>query len=108
MQLKVVDFTEWLGNGRPPWAAYHALISGRLIALDKQTGVKLVRVVETWRRLMSKFILRVIGQEGKAACGMGQLAGEFEAGIEGGVHAMRLLLAQHSPEEDYGFLLIDA
>ena len=84
MQLKVVDFTEWLGNGRPPWAAYHALISGRLIALDKQTGVKPVRVLETWRRLMSKFILRVIGQEGKAACGMGQLAGEFEAGIEGG------------------------
>ena len=30
----------------------------------------------------------------------------MEAGIEGGLHAMRLLWAQHSQEEDWGFLLI--
>ena len=28
--------------------------------------------------------------------------------IEGGIHAMRLLWEQHSQEEDWGFLLIDA
>ena len=50
----VGDFVEWIGNGRPPWAAYRALLSGRLIALDKQPGIRPVGVGETWRRLMAK------------------------------------------------------
>ena len=32
----------------------------------------------------------------------------MEAGIEGAIHAARLQWAQHSQEEDWGFLLIDA
>ena len=32
LRLTVEDFVEWLTNGRPPWAAYRALMSGRLIA----------------------------------------------------------------------------
>ena len=36
----VRDFVEWLGNGQPPWAAYRAMMSGRLIALDKQPGIR--------------------------------------------------------------------
>ena len=35
LMLIVGDFVGVLGNGRPPWAAYQALMSGRLIALDK-------------------------------------------------------------------------
>ena len=46
----VGDFVEWLGNGRPPWAAYRTLMSGRLTALDKQPGIRTVGVGETWRR----------------------------------------------------------
>ena len=46
MQLIVADFMEWLDNGRSPWAAYGAIMSGRLIALDKHPGVRPVRVVE--------------------------------------------------------------
>ena len=38
LRLIVGDFVEWLGNGRPPWDAYRALMSGRLIALDKIPG----------------------------------------------------------------------
>ena len=55
------DFVEWFGNGRPPWAAYRALMSGRLITLNKQPGIRPVGVGETWRRLMEKFMLRVAG-----------------------------------------------
>ena len=44
IRLIVGDFVEWLGNGRPPWAAYRALMSGQLIALDKQPGIRPVRV----------------------------------------------------------------
>ena len=104
----VGDFVEWLGNGRPHWAAYQALMSGRLIVLDKQPGIRPVGVGETWRRMMAKFLLRVAGTEAKAACGTTQLVGGLEAGIEGVIHAMRLLWEERKTEEDWGFLLIDA
>ena len=56
---------------------------------------------------MAKCVLRVTGQEAKTACGTEQLVGGVEVGIEGGIHAMHLLWAHHSKEEDWGFLLID-
>ena len=91
----------------PPWAAYRALMSGRLIALEKSPGIRPVGIGETWRRLLAKCLLRVSGQEAKTACGTDQLAGGVEAGIEGDIHAARLQWAQHSEEEDWGFFLID-
>ena len=33
IRLIVEEFGEWICNGRPPWAAYHAMMSGRLISL---------------------------------------------------------------------------
>ena len=53
-----------------PWAAYCAMISGRLIALDKSPGIRPFGIGETWRRLLAKCLLWVTGQEAKAACGM--------------------------------------
>ena len=108
LRMIVGDFVEWLGNGRPPWAAYRVLMSGRLIALDKQPGIRPVGVGETWRRMMAKCLLKVAGPEAKAACGMTKLAGGLEAGIEGAIHAMRVLWEEHKKEDDWGFLLIDA
>ena len=57
---------------------------------------------------MVKYLLRVVGPEYKAACGTTQLAGGMETGIEGAIHAMRVLWEEHKHEEDWGFLLIDA
>ena len=54
LRLTVADFTEWLGSGKPPWSTHFALLSGRLIILDKQPGVRPFRVEETWQRLMEK------------------------------------------------------
>ena len=59
LRLIVGDFVEWLRNGGPPWAAYRARMSGRLIALDKQPRIRPVGVGETWRRMMAKCLLRV-------------------------------------------------
>ena len=42
-------------------------MSGRLIALDKHPGIRPVGVGETWRRLMAKCMLQVMGPEAKAA-----------------------------------------
>ena len=81
LRLIFGDFVEWLGNGRPPWSAYRALMGFRLVALDKQPGIRPAGVGETWRRMMVKCLLRVAGPEAKASCGMTQLAGGLEAGI---------------------------
>ena len=56
-------------------------MSGRIIALDKKTIIRPVRVGETWRRRMVKCLLRVAGLEAKTACGTTQLTGGVEAGI---------------------------
>ena len=99
---------EWLGNERPPWAAYRALMRSWLIALDKQTGIRPVGVGEIWRRLMDRCLLRVARQEAKADFGTTQIAGEVEAGIEGDIQSMRVLWEENAQEEYWGFLFIDA
>ena len=71
-------------------------MSIRLIELEKQSGIRPVGVVETWRRMMAKCILRVMGQGAKSACGTAQLAGGVEAGIEGGINTMNVLWEEHS------------
>ena len=67
LRLIVGEFTECLGNGWPPWDAYCALMSGRLIALYKQPGIIPVGVGETYCRMMAKCLLWVTEQEEKAA-----------------------------------------
>ena len=86
----VAEVGEWLSNGRPPWAAYRAMMSGGLIALDKSPGIRPVGIGETWQHLLAKCLLQVTGQEAKEACGTEHLAGTVEAGIEGEIHAARL------------------
>ena len=108
LRLIVGDFIEWLGNGRPPWSAYRALMSDRQIGLDKEPGIRLVEVGETWRRMMAKCLLWVVGPEAKVSCSTTQLAGGLETGIEGAIHAMRVPWDEYKKEEDWGFLLIDA
>ena len=83
-------------------------MSGRLIALDKQPGIRPVGVGETWRRLMAKCLIKVTGPEAKAAYGITQLAGGLEAGIEGAIHVMRVLFEEHREKENWGFILIGA
>ena len=39
LREELAAWTIWLANGSPPWAAYHALMAGRLVALDKCPGV---------------------------------------------------------------------
>ena len=63
------SFTEFLANSSPPWEEYHALVAGRLIGLEKHTGIRPVRIGETWRRCFAKCILVVARPEAKEACG---------------------------------------
>jgi hypothetical protein len=75
------------------------------LELDKCLGVVLG---ESWMWLESKCVLLVAGGKVKEACGVDQLCAGLEAGIKGGIHAMRLLRQTHTEEEEWGFLLVDA
>eukprot|EP00957_Ditylum_brightwellii_P028826 2177773-Ditylum_brightwellii.AAC.1 len=53
----------WLANTRPAWAAYRAIVAGRLIALNKCPGVRPVGVGEILLRMLGKCIIAVCGEE---------------------------------------------
>jgi hypothetical protein len=48
LRQEMADWVEWLSNESPPWAAYRPLICRRLVALDKQPGVRPVAIGEIW------------------------------------------------------------
>ncbi len=81
---------EWLSNESPPWAAYRALMSQRLVALDKQPGVRPVAIGEIWQRCIAKGNLVGSGAEAKGTCGSVQLCAGLEADIKGVLHALHL------------------
>ena len=88
LREELAEWTEWMCNGRPPFAAYRALMACRLVALDKQPGVRPVGIGEIWRRAISKCALTVCGEDAKAACGSTNLCAGLEAGIEGALHSV--------------------
>jgi len=108
LRSTLASVTRWLANGFPPWAAYRALMSGRLLALDKCPGVRPIGIGETWRRAIAKCVLHVAGKEASASCGVDQLCAGLQAGIDGAIHAMQHEWDIHHMEENWGFLLIDA
>ena len=63
LHISVEIFVNWLANNIPPWYAYYAFMSGRLIALDKLLGIHLVGVRENWRQLFDKCVMKITGNE---------------------------------------------
>jgi hypothetical protein len=63
LRHSLANFANWLANNLPPWAAYRAMWSGRLLALDKMPGVRPICIGETWRRAIAKAVLLVAGRE---------------------------------------------
>ena len=76
--------------------AYCAFMSGRLIALDKQPGVRPVGVGETWRRLISKIVLKVTGPEVTIVCQGEHLCARRKAGINSAIHGVQYLWDENS------------
>jgi hypothetical protein len=88
LREEMAAWAEWLGNDSPPWAAIRGIMTRRLVALDKQPGVRPVGIGEIYLRCICKGALTDVAAEGKAACGSVQLCGGLEAGIEGALHAV--------------------
>ena len=81
------------------------LLACRLIALDKNPGVRPIGRCEVSRRIISKAILCVIKDDIQDAAGSNQLCGGQVASIEAAVHAVR---QSFGLEEMEGILLVDA
>ena len=86
---ELAAWTVWLSAESPPWAAYRAMMANRLIAIDKQPGVRPVGCGEVFRRLWAKALIVECGDEATEACGRINLCAGLSAGIEGAFHALR-------------------
>ena len=81
------------------------LLNCRLIALDKNPGVRPIGIGETSRRIIAKAVLQVVKQDVLDAAGCLQLCAGQRAGCEAAVHAMREIFTDQGTE---GVLLVDA
>lgn len=86
-------------------ASVASLLSCRLIALNKNLGVRPIGIGDTARRIIAKAILSITRQDLQAAAGSLQLCAGQIAGIEAGVHAVQSLFQMKDTE---AVLLVDA
>ena len=91
LHMSVEIFVDWISNNNLTWTAYRAFMSGRLIELDKQPGVHMVGVGETWRCLFAKCVLKVVGPEATNACQYDQLCAGLKAVIDGVIHNVQYI-----------------
>ena len=103
----VARLTRAVANGSMPWQVLRALLSNRLIALDKCPGVRPIGIGECLRRVMAKAVMMVAGGDVREVCGSDQLCSGLEAGIEAAIHALCDLFDEHKGT-GWGVLLVDA
>ena len=82
-----------------------SLMACRLIALNKNPGVRPIGVAETLRRIMGKAILTTIADDVQRSAGSVQLCAGQVAGIEAAIHAMNMTFVD---EENEAAMFIDA
>ena len=100
----VAALTRQLANTITPWSDVCALVSNRLIALDKCPGVRPIGIAETLRRVIGKAICSATCADIESLCGVDQLCGGVKSGIEGAIHAMNDQYSQNCTLPDWGVL----
>ena len=63
-------------------------VANRLVALDKNPGVRPIGIGEVFRRITGKAIARALREEIREAAGALQVCAGLEGGCEAAVHAM--------------------
>ena len=86
-------------------AGLSSFVACRLVALDKNPGVRPIGIGEAVRRLIAKAILSIIRDDIQAAAGPLQLCAGQLSGCEAAVHSMRQLFS--SPDIE-AVILVDA
>ena len=92
---------DWLANGSSPWAAYREFMSGHLLALEKQPGVRTVGGGETWRHLFANIVLKVTVPEAIMACQDDHMFARIKAGIYGAIHGVQALWDKQLSTEEW-------
>ena len=90
-----------------PWSKVQALVSGRLIALDKCPGVRPFGIGECLRRIICKSVAEFTKIDLEETCPTDHSACGLKAGVEGAIHALSDVF-DDSKEDGYGMLLMDA
>ncbi len=86
LQEAMAKTAAWLANGTLNWVAYRALMSCRLVALDKCPGIHPVGIGSIFLHLLAKILLLLAGGQATKACGNTNLCAGLPAVIEGVVH----------------------
>ena len=81
------------------------LLACRLIALDKNPGVRPIGVGDVARRIIAKAVIQFAKEDIQQACGCQQLCGGQVSGIEAAVHSVRDML---NADQEQALLLVDA
>ena len=79
----------WMANSYLPWAAYHALMACRMVALDKRPGVRPVGIGETLCQALAKLVTRAARDQTKMARGNIHMCAGLEAGIKEATHTVK-------------------
>ena len=69
----LANLASWMASALVPHAAIRALLSNRLIALDKNPGVRPLGIGHIWHRLIAKCVLKLTMEEATNAAGIDQL-----------------------------------
>ena len=108
LRSAIADLVSAMANKVLPWEALRGYMASRLIAIDKNPGVRPIGVGEIWRRLFAKVFLRSLGDAPAELCGNKQLCCSTPAGVEGAIHAARILWNEKASNTNFGFLMLDA
>ena len=80
-------------------------LAGRMVALDKNPGVRPIGVGEVLRRIVSKAVTTTLNADIQRAAGNLQTCSGLQSGIEAAIHSMRKTFEDDSSE---AILLVDA
>ncbi|CAM9602646.1 unnamed protein product, partial [Heterosigma akashiwo] len=81
-----------LVNEAIPWDDLRAFLSGRGLGLDKLPGLRPLTIGNIDYRLATKVPLMVCGEDVEVLLGSDNLCGGLKAGLEGGFHAILLVV----------------
>ena len=90
-----------------PWSKVRALVSGRLIGLDKCPGVRSIGIGECLRRIICKSVAEFTKIDLEETCSTDQLACGLKAGVEGAIQALSDVFDDNK-ENGCGMMLMDA
>ena len=107
MRDEVATLATKMCNQILPWSQVRALVSGRLIALDKCPGVRPIGIGECLRRIFSKSVSEFTKIDLEETCSTDQLACGLKAGVEGANHALPEVFDDNK-EDGCGMLMMDA